>query len=220
MRQIALDTETTGLLVHEGHRIIEIGCVEIIDRKITGNFYHTYINPYRDIDVSAKDVTGLNEIFLESKPRFSDVINDFFNFLDNSYNIIIHNADFDIGFINNELRISNFKFKDFRKYFKIFDTLEYSRKKSSGKSNSLDALCKRYNIDCTDRFFHGALIDAELLARVYLSITSDQNFISYQNSILNVNRFLCDLNIEALKINTQDFKKHLKYIRNIKQNVL
>ena len=148
-RQIALDTETTGLLCYDGHRIMEIGCVEIIDRKITKNIFHSYLNPERRIDPEARDITGLNEIFLQTKPKFLSIVNDFFKFLENADEIIIHNANFDINFINNELKLVNFRVTDIRKYFDIFDTLSFARKKHPGKRNNLNALCSRYNIDNT-----------------------------------------------------------------------
>ncbi|HFL8819476.1 MAG TPA: DNA polymerase III subunit epsilon [Candidatus Azoamicus sp. OHIO2] len=219
MRQIALDTETTGLLCYDGHRIIELGCVELIDRKITGKIFHSYLNPNRKIDPIAKDITGLNENFLQSKPEFSHIVNDFFDFIDKSDELIIHNAIFDINFINNELHLVNFKINDIRKHFKIFDTLTFSRKKHPGKKNNLDALCRRYNIDNRERSVHGALIDAELLAKVYLAMTSNQNELGYIRDF-NVTNIFCDLHVETLKANVQDVKKHVAFLRDIKQHVL
>ncbi len=219
MRQIALDTETTGLLYYNGHRIIEIGCVEIIDRKITGNFFHTYLNPKRKIDSEAKDITGLNEIFLEDKPVFSDIVNNFFNFLKYSDEIIIHNANFDINFINNELRLSDFKIKDLKSYFNIFDSLSFARKKHPGKRNNLNALCQRYNIDNKIRGKHGALIDAKLLAQLYLNMTSDQFEIKYYVNNLNVDSIILNFDLKILKANIQEIKEHVFYIRQIKENI-
>ena len=171
MRQISLDIETTGLFYYQGHRIIELGCVEIINKKITNNIFHTYINPERQIDKDAKKITGLNEIFLKDKPLFKNIINDFLNFIKNADEIIIHNAPFDISFINNELKLINHNIKNIRSIFKIFDTLEFARKLHPGKKNNLDVLCERYNVNTEDRTVHGALLDANLLAQVYIEMT-------------------------------------------------
>lgn len=219
MRQIALDTETTGILYYEGHKIIEIGCIEIIDRKITGNVFHSYLNPHRKIDEGAKIITGLTENFLKDKPIFLDIVDEFFKFINGADEIIIHNANFDVNFLNSEFKIANFKIVDFREYFKIFDTLSYARKKHPGKKNNLNSLCKRYNIDISYRKQHGALIDASLLAQVYLSMTSIQQEIDYRFYNLDIKNILKDLNVEIVKANIQEVKNHILYLRNIKKNL-
>lgn len=173
MRQIILDTETTGLETELGHRIIEIGCVELINRKLTGNHYHQYLNPERDIDEGAKTVHGLTSTFLQDKPCFRDVVHDFVAFV-NGAELIIHNAPFDVGFLDYELKLLKQSFKPITSYCRIVDTLVLARQLHVGQRNSLDALCKRYNIDNSQRDLHGALLDANLLARVYLAMTGGQ----------------------------------------------
>lgn len=172
MRQIVLDTETTGIGHENGHRIIEIGCVEIIDRKLTGNHFHTYLNPQRLVDEGAFRVHGISDAFLQDKPLFKDIVEDFVDFINDS-ELIIHNAAFDVGFINAEF--SHIKWPDqLKKYCTICDTLLMARKKHPGQRVSLDALCKRYDIDNSNRQLHGALLDAEILALVYLAMTGGQ----------------------------------------------
>ncbi len=219
MRQIALDTETTGLLYYSGHRIIEIGCVEIIDRKLTGNIFHTYLNPQRALDSEAKYITGLDEFFLRTKPFFVDIIDDFYNFIEFSDELIIHNANFDVNFINNELKLSNFKIKDLRKNFNIIDTLNLARKKHPGKKNNLNALCTRYNIDNKRREKHDALTDALLLAKVYLEMTSNQLEIKYYSNKINVNEIIANLSIGIFKADAQEIKRHITYIRSLRKNI-
>ena len=181
MRQILLDTETTGIGAESGHRIIEIGCVELIDRQLTGNHFHVYLNPERDIDEGAFKVHGISRDFLEDKPKFTDIIDDFINFIKSS-ELIIHNAPFDVGFLDVELRRANFnrKIKDI---CDIFDTLEYARKKYPGQRNNLDALCKRFDIKHFNRDLHGALLDSEILAHVYLAMTGGQASLVFDDEI-------------------------------------
>lgn len=172
MRQIVLDTETTGLNPEEGHRIIEIGCVEIVKRRVTGSRFHVYINPEREIDPGAVEVHGLDNAFLADKPRFADVAQDFIAFVDGT-ELIIHNAPFDVGFLNAELaRLPDRK--PVTEHCDVLDTLALARKKHPGQRNSLDALCKRYGVDNSQRELHGALLDAEILADVYLAMTGGQ----------------------------------------------
>ena len=171
-RQIILDTETTGLDVTRKHKIIEIGCVELVDRKYTGNNFHHYLNPERKIDQGAINVHGISNEFLEDKPLFIDVKDDFLNFIKGA-ELIIHNAPFDVGFIEHEFNFINQKLK-LSDECKIFDTLLYARRLHPGQKNSLDALCKRYNVDNSSRDFHGALLDAKILGDVYLSMTGGQ----------------------------------------------
>jgi DNA polymerase-3 subunit epsilon len=173
IRQVVLDTETTGLNPQEGHRIIEIGCVELINRRLTQNRFHVYINPDRIIDQGAIEVHGITNEFLEDKPRFEDIAEDFIAFIRGA-ELIIHNAPFDVGFINHEFSLLNNGTGNVTDYSEVFDTLTYARKKHPGQRNSLDALCKRYGIDNSHRDLHGALLDAEILADVFLVMTGGQ----------------------------------------------
>ena len=173
MRQIVLDTETTGLNPSDGHRIIEIGCVEIIDRRITGKHYHQYLNPERIIDKGAFAVHGLSDAFLADKPLFTQISEAFLEFIRDA-ELIIHNAPFDIGFLDFELRRAQVKPGKIDKYCQIFDTLVLARTLHPGQKNNLDALCKRYHIDNSHRDLHGALLDARILANLYLVMTGGQ----------------------------------------------
>ena len=172
MRQIALDTETTGINTSDGHRIIEIGCIEMENRRITGKEFHCYINPEREIDEGATRVHGLTYEKLKNEPLFKDIKSDFMNFISDS-ELIIHNADFDVGFLNYELSLVKSRNVIEDKAL-ILDTLKMARNMHPGKKNSLDALCNRYEIDRSMRQVHGALIDADLLAKVYLAMTGGQ----------------------------------------------
>lgn len=174
MRQLFLDTETTGLEPEHGHRIIEIGCVEMIGRRLTGRHYHQYINPDREIDDGAIAVHGLTNQFLSDKPFFSAIADDFLAFIKNA-DLIIHNAPFDVGFINHEFRL--LKRSDLlpvTEYCSIIDTLKMAREKHPGQKNNLDALCRRYEVNNAHRELHGALLDAEILSDVYLRMTGGQ----------------------------------------------
>lgn len=173
MRQIVLDTETTGLEVSRGHRIIEIGCVELIDRKLTGNHYHQYINPQRDIDQGAIEVHGITSESLADKPLFKTIAGEFYAFVQGA-ELVIHNAPFDIGFLNAELDRLEGGYRDLGEVCKVVDTLLMARAKHPGQRNSLDALCTRYMVDNSQRDLHGALLDAEILADVYLTMTGGQ----------------------------------------------
>ena len=173
MRQIVLDTETTGLEPKQGHRIIEIGCVELQDRKLTGNHYHQYIQPDREIDVGAIEVHGITNEFLQDKPRFKDIVQDFMTFIEGA-ELVIHNAPFDVGFINHEFNLLKPKVDKVESFCQILDTLQLARQMHPGQRNSLDALCKRYDIDNSQREKHGALLDSEILADVYLAMTGGQ----------------------------------------------
>ena len=173
MRQIVLDTETTGLEPSQGHRIIEIGCVELVNRRLTGNHYHQYLRPDREIDEGAIDIHGITADFLADKPRFPDIVTEFLAYIDGA-TLIIHNAPFDIGFIEHELVLSATAVDDFRKRCTVIDTLVLARQLHPGQRNSLDALCKRYGIDNSERTLHGALLDAEILADVYLAMSGGQ----------------------------------------------
>ena len=172
MRQIFLDTETTGLDPAQGHRIIEIAAVEVINRRLTRNHFHVYLNPDREIDLGAQQVHGISLEFLQDKPRFPDVVAEFLTFIDGG-ELIIHNAPFDVGFLNTELgMISKGRLQD--ACVNIIDTLKMAKELRPGQRNNLDALCRHYGIDNSSRTLHGALLDAELLADVYLAMTRGQ----------------------------------------------
>lgn len=173
MRQIVLDTETTGLEYRQGHRIIEIGALELKDRQPTGRQFHVYINPERDIEQGALEVHGITEEFLRDKPRFSEVSDDLIAFVDGA-ELVIHNAPFDIGFIDNELSLTGHKHASITAVATVLDSLELAKDLHPGQRNSLDALCKRYEVDNSSRTLHGALLDAEILADVYLAMTGGQ----------------------------------------------
>lgn len=173
VRQVVLDTETTGLSYQDGHRIIEIGCVELIDRRLTNNTFHVYINPKRVIDSGAIEVHGITNEFLADKPLFEDIVDDYLAFTKDA-ELIIHNAPFDVGFLNYELSLLRQDKGKVEDYSGVFDTLPFARKKHPGARASLDALCKRYGIDNSHRELHGALLDAEILADVYLLMTGGQ----------------------------------------------
>ncbi len=173
MRQIVLDTETTGLEPKQGHRIIEIGCVELIERRLTGNVFHQYLQPDREIDTAAVEIHGITNEFLEDKPRFGDIARDFMDYVSGA-ELIIHNAPFDVGFINHELLRLEGEWGLLQEQCLITDSLAVAKKSHPGQRNSLDALCKRYDIDNSHRELHGALLDAEILSDVYLAMTGGQ----------------------------------------------
>ncbi|RLQ22954.1 DNA polymerase III subunit epsilon [Seongchinamella sediminis] len=173
MRQIVLDTETTGLEVSQGHRIIEIGCVEIDTRRLTGNHYHQYINPGREIDQGAIEVHGITNEFLADKPAFERVVSEFLAFIEGA-ELVIHNAPFDLGFLNSEIQRLDPDAVALEERCRVVDTLVMARGKHPGQRNSLDALCQRYHVDNSQRDLHGALLDAEILADVYLTMTGGQ----------------------------------------------
>ena len=176
-----LDTETTGLEPSAGHRIIEIGCIEILDRRVTSNRYHQYINPEREIDQGAVEVHGLTTEFLAAKPTFAEIVDDFIDFVRGA-ELIIHNAPFDVGFIDSELGMLAGEWQTTKDYCQIFDTLSLARDMHPGQRNSLDALCRRYEVDNAHRELHGALLDAELLADVYLLMTGGQVDLTLQSA--------------------------------------
>ncbi len=173
MRQIVLDTETTGLEPRQGHRVIEIGCVELVNRRLTGRHYHQYLQPDREIDEGAIEVHGISNEFLADKPRFADVVNDFMDFVRGA-ELVIHNAPFDMGFLNHELKLLDDGRDVLEVHCSVLDTLSLARKMHPGQKNNLDALCKRYEINNAHRELHGALLDAEILADVYLLMTGGQ----------------------------------------------
>ncbi len=173
MRQIVLDTETTGLEPEQGHRIIEIGCVEMVNRRLTGRSYHQYLNPRREIDAGAIEVHGITNEFLADKPEFQAIAAEFMEFIGGA-ELIIHNAPFDLGFINHELKQCRDDYQPIANDSRVIDTLVMARQMHPGRRNNLDALCGRYFVDNTQRDLHGALLDAEILADVYLAMTSGQ----------------------------------------------
>jgi DNA polymerase-3 subunit epsilon len=173
MRQVVLDTETTGLEPQDGHRVIEIGAVELLDRRLTGNHFQQYLNPQREIEDGALEVHGISREFLQDKPLFSDICQDFLEFIEGA-ELLIHNAPFDVGFLDMELGLLNSPVR-MASHASILDTLEMARDLHPGQRNSLDALCKRYEVDNSSRKLHGALLDAEILADVYLAMTGGQS---------------------------------------------
>ena len=229
-RELVLDTETTGLDYENGHRIVEIGIVELENHLPTGNNFHYYLNPERNSDKKAQEVHGLSREFLSDKPKFIDIADKFINYISNS-KIIIHNASFDIGFINAELKRCNMKELD---EDTIIDTLLLAKKKFLGQSVSLDSLCKRYNIDLTGRETHGALKDAKLLASVYLEliggrqsklnfqIINDRHRSVGQDQLFSLNEYNKNVSLKRGKhfeINKEDYKLHLKSVQTIKNSI-
>jgi DNA polymerase-3 subunit epsilon len=173
MRQIILDTETTGLEPAAGHRVIEIGCVELVDRRLSGRHFHQYLNPEREIEDGALEVHGISSEFLSDKPVFAEIVEAFLDFVKGA-ELIIHNAPFDIGFLDSELSLSG-RLDRMADHVTVIDTLEMARDLHPGQRNSLDALCRRYEVDDSSRTLHGALLDAEILADVYLAMTGGQS---------------------------------------------
>ena len=217
MRKITLDLETTGLNPLEGHKIIEIGCVELINNFPTGNTWQTYINPKRNIPQEAFEIHGLTEEFLENKPFFKDTIDEFLNFIKDS-DLIIHNAKFDMKFINYELEANNLNPISNNK---IIDTIDIAKNMFPGQSNSLDALCKRYKIDLEKRKFHGALLDAELLAEVYLEMQGGrQQGFDLKNEYRDSKKKIDIKNIQyskkVYKLTKEEIENNIKLIKSIK----
>jgi len=217
MRQVFLDTETTGLDPNQGHRIIEIAAVEFNNRQSTNKKYHSYINPDRDIDAAAEEVHGLSLEFLQDKPLFQDVAKDFLNFIQGA-ELIIHNAPFDVGFINAELgRLGLSKLEDNEVH--ITDSLQFAKDLRPGQRNSLDALCRAYNIDNSERTLHGALLDAQLLGEVFIAMTRGQEAISMdfveENSTL-AKKDIDFSNLKVIKANLEELKKHQDFMEKIK----
>ncbi len=178
-RQIVLDTETTGLEPAQGHRIIEIGCVEMVNRRLTGRTFHQYVQPDREIDEGAVEVHGITNEFLADKPRFEDIAEDFLAFVEGA-ELVIHNAPFDVGFLDAEFARLGARWGRIGDHCEVLDTLELARRLHPGQKNSLDALCKRYGVDNSGRELHGALLDAEILADVYLAMTGGQVALSLE----------------------------------------
>ncbi len=214
MRYIVLDTETTGLDPDDGHKIIEIGCIEILNREVTNNTFHKYINPNREIDTEASKIHGLTNNVLKDKPLFEEIYSEFREYVSNSP-IIIHNAPFDIGFLKKEHATISAG-DDFLDN-EIIDSLKLARKISPGKKNTLDALCERYAIDNSDRTLHGALLDAKLLAFVYLKMTIGQNHFSDLTSEHNFNKSSTDViddNFKIIEPSDEDKELNLNYFND------
>ena len=217
MKEIVLDTETTGISVKDGHRIVEIGCIEL-DDLIPVNKFHTYLNPERKVSEKAFEVHGYSDEFLLKQKKFSEIANDFLNFIEGK-KLIIHNAEFDIAHLNNELsliggsKISN----------EIIDTLELARSKFPGSSSSLDALCKRYRIDNSKRTQHTALIDCDLLAKVYINLIDQKeptlNFQNEETMLNKKNNITIDYFKKVITPTDEELKKHKEYLKsNLKKN--
>lgn len=187
MRQIVLDTETTGLSWQKGNRLVEIGCIELINRRPTGRSFQKYINPEREMEPGAMEVTGLTLEFLSDKPLFSEIVDEFLDFIKDA-ELVIHNAEFDLGFINYELSLLGSTFGKVADYSQVLDTLKMAREMYPGQRNSLDALCKRLDVNNKHRQLHGALLDAELLTDVYLLMTSGQTGFGFEHSTVVVNQ--------------------------------
>jgi len=216
MRQVFLDTETTGLDPNQGHRIIEIAAVEFNNRQSTNKKYHSYINPEREIDAAAEEVHGLSLEFLQDKPLFQDIAKDFLNFIQGA-ELIIHNAPFDVGFINAELgRLGLAKLED--NELKITDSLQFAKDLRPGQRNSLDALCRAYDIDNSERTLHGALLDAQLLGEVFIAMTRGQEAISMDFVEENSTLTKKDIDFSKLKVikaTSSEVQAHESYLQRI-----
>jgi len=228
MRQIVLDTETTGLEPSHGHRIIEIGCVELLDRKLTGNTFHKYINPQgKKVDQGALEVHGITDEFLSDKPCFDDIYDEFLEFVKDS-ELIIHNAPFDVGFINHELALLEEKsgraIEKIDVSCSILDSLKLARDNHPGQKNNLDALCRRYSIDNSNLQLHGALLDSEILADVYLAMTGGQTSLTlddaYGGTVGAEAIRRLDSNRSALKIqmpSSEEVNSHEAYLEMLEK---
>lgn len=224
-RQVVLDTETTGINVEEGHRVIEIGCVELIDRKPTGRNFHYYVNPEREIEKDAQVIHGITNEFLCDKPYFREICDEFLAFVQGC-ELIIHNAPFDLAFLDNELLLAQKNLKRIIDYCKVIDTLPLARTLHVGQRNNLDALCKRYHIDNTKREFHGALLDAHLLAHVYLAMTGGQgSFFDDLHEPDTINKtkdvkttkLTEKFSLIVAKASAEEVLAHEQYLENMKQ---
>jgi len=227
MRQIVLDTETTGLSTSHGHRIIEIGCIELVNRRLTGREFHRFLNPDREIDQGAEAVHGISRADLDTAPRFPEVVDELLDFLKDA-ELVIHNADFDVGFIEHELQLMKHPAPKIEHHAMVLDTLKVARKLHPGQRNSLDALCKRYEVDASKRDVHGALIDAELLARVYLAMTGGQTALSLDEDIAAAAqsaqasvaaRRAGDLELIVVKATDEELAAHEAIVEKMRQTV-
>ena len=221
MRQIVLDTETTGLSPEAGHRIIEIGCLELVNRRVTKHHFHHYINPERTIERAATDVHGITNDFLTDKPLFSAIVDELMDYLKGA-ELIIHNAPLDVGFIDHELKRVGKPFKPLKNYCSVVDSLALARRKHPGQHNSLDALCRRYSVDNSNRAYHGALLDAELLAQVYLLMTGGQTQLFDGGGALEVAPITDTRRLDAdrkplpvIKATDEELKAHEDFIESM-----
>ena len=224
LKQIILDTETTGLDPKSGHRVIEIGCIELINRKFTGEQFHVYLNPDRDSEEGALKVHGLTTEFLSDKPRFNEVYDDFIKFIDKS-ELLIHNAEFDVKFLDHEIKLLSKELPLISNCVsKITDTLQIAREKHPGQRNSLDALVKRYEIGGYDRELHGALLDSQILGDVYLSMTGGQSALNFsdtndENSSIadqGNNKEHLDLDLRVIELSDEEKNAHKEYLLRMK----
>ena len=225
LRQIILDTETTGLDPKSGHRIIEIGCIELINRKFTGEQFHVYLNPDRDSDEAALEVHGLTTEFLSDKPRFRDIYKDFLDFIDQS-ELLIHNAEFDVKFLDHEIKLLSKELPKIAEcVLKITDTLQIAREKHPGQRNSLDALVKRYEVSGYNRELHGALLDSQILGDVYLSMTGGQSALDFNEENINSSDDKDEissvehssLKLKLIELSEEDEKNHKEYLQRMKE---
>jgi DNA polymerase III subunit epsilon len=218
MRKIFLDTETTGLDPNQGHRIIELAAVEMINRQLSNNQFHVYINPEREIDEAAQEVHGLTLDFLSDKALFQDIVEDFIDFIADS-ELIIHNAPFDLGFLNMELgRIKKGVVEDYVE--KVTDSLAMARELRPGQRNNLDALCRHYGVDNSQRNLHGALLDSLLLSEVYIGMTRGQealeiNFTNHNGQQINIDQDILN-QLRVIQASEKDLDLHFKYLEKIK----
>lgn len=228
MRQIVLDTETTGMDVKLDNRIVEIGCVEIINRRLTGNNFHVYINPERDSEEGALEVHGLTSEFLSDKPLFRDIAQDFVDYISGA-ELIIHNAGFDVPFLNHELQKLEGNQTLIKDLCSVVDSLSIARQKHPGQKNTLDALCKRYGIDNSGRELHGALLDAELLADVFLLMTGGQRDLSWESADASKNSYGNSqeaakkiarekLTLKILKANNEELSAHQAILEKLRKS--
>ena len=224
LKQIILDTETTGLDPKSGHRVIEIGCIELINRKFTGEQFHVYLNPDRDSEEGALKVHGLTTEFLSDKPRFNEIYDDFVKFIDKS-ELLIHNAEFDVKFLDHEIKLLSKKLPSISNCVsKITDTLQIAREKHPGQRNSLDALVNRYEVGGYDRELHGALLDSKILGDVYLAMTGGQSTLDFttQNEDLEQTNQTTssndtDLNLKVVNLTKEEDQLHLDYLERMKE---
>ena len=225
MRQIVLDTETTGLSTSQGHRIIEIGAIELVNRRVTGRDFHRYLNPDREIDQGAEAVHGISLADLETAPRFHEVVDELLEFVKDA-ELVIHNAEFDVGFLEHELKLMKHPQPKITHHATVLDTLTMARELHPGQRNSLDALCKRYEVDASKRDLHGALIDADLLSRVYLAMTGGQAALLLDEDITEGARNAGDrghgpllngedLNLVVVKASDEELAAHEAMMKNI-----
>ena len=218
MKEVVLDTETTGILVKEGHRIVELGCIELENQLPTKNKFHCYLNPERKVSEKAYAVHGYSDEFLSKQKLFNEVVDEFLKFIKDK-RLIIHNAEFDLSHLNNELKIAGRE----KLTNEVVDTLLLARQKFPGSSVSLDALCKRYGVDNSKRTNHTALIDCNLLAKVYINLTDQKEpTLNFQNQNIEINSDIDSKNIyykKVVKLSEEELIKHNEYLKNnLKKN--